>query len=696
MQGDIGENEPNDVHHDVHEVDVDIVQTERSSRPKWLLGVLGILAAGALVAGVAVVSNGDDSEVDVAAIDDESSDGEAEEDVVEEPTPTTAAPVEADEATVVATTIGPVDFATDAVADFGFGGGPGSVVFDGERFVSFGYGESGTTIRTSSDGLDWDEQPISGVGDGFASVLAEHDGTFVTVIEQWDAEFAEELDGPFGPSGGPTYLLAVSTDLENWTTTELSLGSEDGYQSSVSGLALSDAGVVVLAQKYPIGPDEMRILFDAGILTEDDFENYCGLEFTDAAIIVNSCDYSDFEEPAEVDFEEFEQRYAEAESDEERIALEEEFEQLMGPQSTPMATITPDDPLFAELDGIYDFDYEGSESTIVLAGPLDSQLALATLPGPGHTQGVVAVDGGFVTVLADYSESGPTSTVYTSTNGLVWAEAGSIPDGVSGQLSLLGEDTLLLAGVDERNGTPVMSRSNDGGATWQVVDVPVDLYGAYPMVVTGPAGAVALIQGSVEPYPDFAPQDPLVITKDGYTLTLPELFEGGGGATLTGPDGEVIHTFTEEDLATSNGSIEGVVRENPLTGMPTFLDPDTGEDLVSFTDQDFDDAYGGFEQDYTEPEIATVVLFSSDGVTWTEIDDERLDVDDRSGGVNPIAVGDDELIVASYTYNGPPEELFAFEMEGREPTEEEIAALDAWEMSNDGGDSVEFFRIELG
>ena len=40
-----------------------------------------------------------------------------------------------------------------------------------------------------------------------------------------------------------------------------------------------------------------------------------------------------------------------------------------------------------------------------------------------------------------------------------------------------------------------------------------------------------------------------------------------------------------------------------------------------------------------------------------------------------IAVGDDEILLETQTFLIPPPELFAFEEEGREPTEEEIAAL---------------------
>ena len=46
------------------------------------------------------------------------------------------------------------------------------------------------------------------------------------------------------------------------------------------------------------------------------------------------------------------------------------------------------------------------------------------------------------------------------------------------------------------------------------------------------------------------------------------------------------------------------------------------------------------------------------------------------------AVGDDEILVRTEVSSEPPEELFAFDIEGREPTEEELEALDLWYAEN--------------
>lgn len=690
-----GENQPSEL----HEVEVDIVDSEESTRPKWLLGLGGLVAAGAIVAGVAIVATNDDSAVDVAAEDDNAG-AEDTADETSGPLVTTTT-VAAEPASNVATptTAGPVEFATDFAADAAFGGGfggPGSVVFDGEQFVGLGYSDSGIVIRTSANGIDWDDRSVPGFENGHAWQLAEHDGTYATIVEVWDEEDAEI--SPFGAQGRPSFQLAVSTDLENWTFTDLSIDAGENQQASVSNLALSSAGVVILAETYNVGPDEMQVLFEAGILTEEHFDTYCGLQIDVGEITVNSCDYNDFEDE-EIDFEAFERAYDEAETDKEREALAQEFETLSQPPLEIIATITPDDPLFDELSGIYDYEYEDTGRTVVLAGPLGSPLTMSTLPAPGHATGVMVVGGTFVTAITNYGELGESTTIFTSTDGLVWVNKGEAPAAASSEIQVLGDSTLVLAGQEDFINGPAVYTSQDLGASWQQVDVDIELYGAYPRTIAGPAGAVVLITGSTEEFNGggFAEPPEIAIVKDGYTFTM-DNFEGG--ITLTGPNGEVIHSLTAEEVyGNDDEDIPNVVRTNPITGNPTFLDPETGEDLVSFSTSDFDRAYeeafGGFDEEIVEPNSATVVLFSADGVTWTELNDDRLNVNQNNGSIEAIAVGDDELIVGVYSWNQPPDELFAFEGEGREPTEEEIAALNEWE-SGGRGDSFDYFRIDLG
>ena len=51
------------------------------------------------------------------------------------------------------------------------------------------------------------------------------------------------------------------------------------------------------------------------------------------------------------------------------------------------------------------------------------------------------------------------------------------------------------------------------------------------------------------------------------------------------------------------------------------------------------------------------------------------------------------MLIRTENFVEPPAELFAFEEEGREPTEDEIAALDAWHLE---GQSIEWTAIPVG
>jgi len=66
-------------------------------------------------------------------------------------------------------------------------------------------------------------------------------------------------------------------------------------------------------------------------------------------------------------------------------------------------------------------------------------------------------------------------------------------------------------------------------------------------------------------------------------------------------------------------------------------------------------------------------------VTWTLALTSEQDSD---GFTNLVGVGDDEVVLRSETFVEPPEELFAFDLEGRFPTPEEEEALDAWFFEN--------------
>ena len=594
------------------------------------------------------------------------------------------------------------EFALDSASSFA--GGPGGVIFDGTQFVGVGYGPNGPQLRTSTDGLTWDERPFPGVSDeANINQIVEFGGTFAAVVEIWP-EFTEEEFSPFDSPPSPTLLLTVSEDLDTWTTTELSVPQAEGRGVSFGGgLALGEAGIVIPLQSYAQGPDELGILSEAGLLGEDEWENYCGLDVHDDSIDVLLCDHSEFEEPSPEVSEELERRFDEAETDEERLEIEAELEELFSNQTEVVATLTSSDPIYAELRSIFEGSFEDDSQIFALVGPVDGQLTTVSLPGT-YVMGLAEIDGSFVLSTGGFDGELSTASIYASQDGLTWTRTGSPGTGEGGG-SLVVVGSALLATTYTDDGSTVLQRSTDRGATWTAVELETSLFQAYPQVVSGPAGAVVVMEGLLEPASEAfeseaIPVGDLVVTRDGFTLTVP--FDESTPVILTGPAGELIYELSLDDLDSSDGNIDGVVRSNPVNENPTFLDPATGENLVTFTEEDFENfesqQHDGFaEEEFLEgsQSSGTEVFFSADGEVWTQISDDRLTNSSNNSSTSPVAVGDDDVIFVRNTYSEPPAELFAFEAEGRDPTHAELSALDEWEISG-GGNAMEFFAIELG
>ena len=83
---------------------------------------------------------------------------------------------------------------------------------------------------SSSNGLDWNEVAVLGVPEGAtASLLVEHDGTFVALFESFDSD-----------TGRATFV-GTSTDLATWDVSAPLAG--DPF---ATGLAVGESGVIVL------------------------------------------------------------------------------------------------------------------------------------------------------------------------------------------------------------------------------------------------------------------------------------------------------------------------------------------------------------------------------------------------------------------------------------------------------------------
>ena len=153
----------------------------------------------------------------------------------------------------------------------------------------------------------------------------------------------------------------------------------------------------------------------------------------------------------------------------------------------------------------------------------------------------------------------------------------------------------------------------------------------------------------------------------------------------------VIHDSISEDAFLAGG-IENVVRFGGQFDEDTiWLDPVTGEDLVTVTAADIEavvnpllDSGPDFATDFVEPDRASELWFSPDGVTWTLLD--KVEISPQDSFTALAAVGDDEVLVVTESFEPfqePPSELLQFEQEGREPTDEELAALDEFFAESD-------------
>ncbi len=685
-------------------VDVELTSTSTRLSRRRLGAVIGGCALVAVLVGGAYVATSDgDSQVDIAAdLNDTKNDIEPSDDVdstIEDHANDADLPVAPDEPVQVVGDDGEAMSDSESAADSAYyGGDSDNVLFDGTKYISIGYDESGQTLRTSLDGIEWDERAFPGLPE-HANVyrLAEHGGVVVALVEQWQ-DFVGE-DGSmvefFGPSEGPTHFLASSSDLATWTYTEIPEDdqSDQGAYRNITGLALGESGVVMFLQSQPQGENELRLLFDAGVLDTTSIERYCGLVFNQAGDIdVQLCTFDEDERV----WLEFEEAINAAESDEERAAIERNFDDTyVEPIPEIVATITSADPLYERLSSIYNGNPELPENT-VLSGPVTGPWAVTSLPMSGYPSSLIALDDSFVGMLQRWDESftdgRATTVVIRSMNGADWAQVGTLPAGGFERLMVAGSNLVALGSGQNNQLSSFIS--TDLGASWSPGALTTQLFGGYPQATYGPAGIAVVLRGSTMPMPEYSSPPDQIISRDGFTLTMTFSNEESH-VTLVGPSGDEIYSLNSAELY--GEAAERIVRIGRFSGTQTFLDPVTGEDLVSFTGKDFEEYYsegepGNPASDYVE---GVEIAFSTDGQTWAPITDSRLDVDLQRGDVRVIAVGDDEIIMAVSTWTEPPAELLAFDAEQRNPTEAEEHALNEWFEAHDGGSATEYLSIAV-
>lgn len=658
-----------------------------SHRGRVLVGAFA-LAAAAVVGGF-LLTNDDATELDVAdpvevveeeaeSVGGEAANDDADTTPSEDNSADATSPAREDEA---------------ADVSLGFGYGPGQIIFADGEFVSIGTGPDGVVVSRSSDGTNWSTTDVDGIpSDANATTLARTDSGWATVVEVYP-EF-DESDGTasfFDGQVDPERWLATSPNLIDWSLIELpDLQLDENTRSWVAGIAGAGDRIGIAMQVHLDGNDEYRILLDTGILDESDFENYCGSDFTEGGPFIGyTCSFGEamVEEVAADDAPLTPATTVPTEPVE---TFEENREELF--------RVVPGDPAYDEIAAMYTSDFEDLlQPAIVISGPLDGPFEVSTLPVGGYQSSIVATDQGFVVVVSN--EQG--GTVLTSPDGVAWTSSGGAAATTGFDQIAASGDRLLALAISSGAETSLTEAwvSDDSGATWASTTIDSELYGAFSMLVGGPAGFAILVDGSLEPFDDpFTQLEALNIPKDGFTMVFNM---AASTASLIGPDGETIHESVGLDRIFSNGT-ENVARtEGEFDETIVWLDPETGDDLVAIDESDFDAAFEaatGISVDSVDPggvseERAAELWFSDDGQNWTLL--ERLESNLSSGSTSLSAVGDDEVIIRTETLIEPPPELFEFEAEQRDPTDEEIEALDSFYAEQQEG-SVSWRSVPVG
>lgn len=264
-----------------------------------------------------------------------------------------------------------------------------------------------------------------------------------------------------------------------------------------------------------------------------------------------------------------------------------------------------------------------------------------TLFGPAAQVGdIIAAGQGLVaTGWVELDNGG--ERIWFSLDGRTWEESPADflndPRFYTGSGTVRWGDSVLVV-VQSDAGFSIHTTVN--GRDWEELSSPLfensEEFAVYAHeVAAGPFG-IAII-GQYEPA--FQDPPPVTIEKEGFAITV-DVMSGG----LAISDVESGALLFESDI--EDGT---VVTIDDNTGTLTILGPDTGDEITSFTFEEFAKAQekafedAGFEDPSSSEPGPPVLFFSPDGQRWSSVStDQIIGSDVYTTGV---IVGDDALIV---------------------------------------------------
>ncbi|HEX6146159.1 MAG TPA: hypothetical protein VF083_05225, partial [Acidimicrobiia bacterium] len=237
-------------------------------------------------------------------------------------------------------------------------------------------------------------------------------------------------------------------------------------------------------------------------------------------------------------------------------------------------------------------------------------------------------------MMIGYGMQGELAT-WTSSSGFEWEPANSI-----GMPDMMVPWNGGLIGTRYSGSYPVLVHSDDG-EEWESFGVDrllsQDLSWYFDQPSAGGAGAAVVAHGYNPSGESFAP-GPLVLEKDGYTLT-----RDNSESVLVLAKGDSVVL----ELTLFSEQVEEGATVDFETETITFSDPETGRALVTFTFEEIELAEtAAYEVPGRERQI---LLFTEDGLEWSVQEMGRIVGEDRAIGTLLVT----ERGVIATTYASP-------------------------------------------
>jgi hypothetical protein len=234
---------------------------------------------------------------------------------------------------------------------------------------------------------------------------------------------------------------------------------------------------------------------------------------------------------------------------------------------------------------------------------------------------------------------------WTSTDGLEWMSVGTV-----GEVDSLTAWNDGLIGVEYFGPSGEIVHSDDT-ENWEPLGaeqlLPTELSWSYWPLAVGGAGIATVAHGYDE-FMEFEAPEPMALERDGYTLTIDQ--ERGSIVVV---DGET----TVIRLPMGSERVPDEVVVDLAAETMTFLDPESGEALMTFTFAELDEAEQAPFEGMEGGMDSQVFLFSPDGSAWSVQD--LADFAGTEGSIDAMVVTDDRVVAIvvgnSESFVGPPE-----------------------------------------